>query len=76
MTKFETFENYLQEVHAEDYLGTDDDMPDAFDYWVTNLDNAELLDLCETYGLKMWRKGIQRASEIILESQKNVIKIK
>ena len=32
------FEKFLQEVHARDYHGTDDDMPDAFDAWVSELE--------------------------------------
>ena len=36
-TKF-PFEEYLKEIHANDYTGTDDDMPDAFEHWLSNLD--------------------------------------
>jgi hypothetical protein len=31
-----TFEDFLKEKHAEDYHGLDDDMPDAFDSWLTD----------------------------------------
>lgn len=55
MDKIETFEDYLQQVHAEDYIGTDDDMPDAFDNWVGDLDNTELMDLAEA-AIKKLRK--------------------
>lgn len=37
------FEEYLKLVHAEDYHGTDDDMPDAFDDWLGELDGEEYL---------------------------------
>jgi hypothetical protein len=33
----DTFEDYLKTVHAEDYHGTDDDMPDAYDAWLGEL---------------------------------------
>ena len=32
----------LQEVHAEGYVGTGDDMPDAFDNWVSGLTIEEV----------------------------------
>jgi len=37
------FEKYLEEVFAEDYHGTDDDMPDAFDNWLAELEQDELI---------------------------------
>ena len=37
-----TLEQYLQEVHARQYEGLDDDMPDNFDNWVANLSEKEL----------------------------------
>ena len=36
------FEQYLQEIHAKDYHGLDDDMPDSFNAWVSELDAEEL----------------------------------
>lgn len=38
------FEDFLKVKHAEDYHGTDDDMPDAFDNWLTELQVEEWLD--------------------------------
>jgi len=38
------FENYLKDVHAENYIGTDDGMPDAFYHWLSNLDIDELIE--------------------------------
>lgn len=35
-------EEKLQEIHAEDYIGTDDDMPDAFEAWLMDLSLSEL----------------------------------
>ena len=30
----DTYMEYLQDLHAEQYTGTDDDMPDDFDNWL------------------------------------------
>lgn len=42
------FEDFLKAKHAEDYVGTDDDMPDAFDHWISSLDVSDIMDLAET----------------------------
>lgn len=39
------FDDFLQNKHAEDYHGTDDDMPNAYDAWVSSLDSEEMTDL-------------------------------
>lgn len=41
--KFMSFEDYLKEMHAQDYHGTDDDMPDAFDNWLVELQVDDLI---------------------------------
>lgn len=44
-TKSKTpFEDYLREVHAEDYIGLDDDMSDAFEGWLESLQIDDLID--------------------------------
>jgi len=42
-------EHYLQEKHAEEYMGTDDDMPEAFDAWMLDLDVDEWIKLSDDY---------------------------
>jgi hypothetical protein len=42
-------EDFLQNKHAEDYMGTDDDMPDSFDAWLQNLDVDEWIKLADEY---------------------------
>lgn len=37
-------EDKLKEAHAKDYIGTDDDMPDAFEDWLMNLSLSEIKD--------------------------------
>lgn len=46
----ETFEAFLIDKHAKDYHGTDDDMPDDYEHWVSNLDGQEIIDLAEEWG--------------------------
>lgn len=65
--KRQTFEDYMREQHAKQYIGTDDDMPDAFDNW--DLDVQEVMDYAETYGhleyLQGQKEGLSQAKDII-----------
>ena len=36
-------EQYLQQKHSENYTGTDDDMPDAFESWLGNMQVDDLI---------------------------------
>ena len=55
------FEDYLKDIHAKNYIGTDDDMPDAFNTWLTELQvddiikyaNQVLIDLKKKINLNM-----------------------
>ena len=38
-------EEKLKESHAKDYHGTDDDMPDNYEYWLENLDLGEIKEI-------------------------------
>ena len=38
------FEEYLKEIHAEDYMGTDDDMSDDFDDFIVNIEHESLIE--------------------------------
>lgn len=53
----ESFEDFLKEVHAEEYLGTDDNMPDAFDNWLGELDGEDYIKWGDLYGQKMHIAG-------------------
>lgn len=48
--KRQTFEDFLQEKHAENYNGTDDDMPDAYEAWVCELDLEEVITWAQEWG--------------------------
>lgn len=48
------FEDFLKEKHGEEYIGTDDDMPEAFDAWLTELTPDEMISFGDQFGeLKM-----------------------
>lgn len=44
-TNNQLFEDFLRDVHAEQYHGTDDDMSDDFDNWLSNLEVDEMISL-------------------------------
>ena len=38
------FEDYLKEIHAKEYHGTDDAMSDAFEAWLMEWDTNEIME--------------------------------
>ncbi len=38
-----TFEDYLKHLHSLNYMGTDDNMPESFESWLSQLDTEELM---------------------------------
>lgn len=50
------FEKYLQYIHALEYTGTDDDMPDAFDAWIVELDHEKLIEHANVFGRLLQRE--------------------
>ncbi len=65
------FENFLQEWHAKDYHGTDDDMPDAFESWISDLDVSSFIELADIAILEGEMRGIERAKELALQTIKD-----
>ena len=53
-----TFEEYLLEVSPYG-MTLNDDMPDFFDKWVSELDAEEVMKLAEEFG------GLEKAKEIM-----------
>ena len=43
------FETYLQDKHADQYNGLDDEMPENFDDWITDLSCDEWIDYAEAW---------------------------
>ena len=42
-------EEYLREIHAQEYVGTDDDMTEAFEKWLSQLDVDNWLVYSDRY---------------------------
>jgi len=55
----QTFEKYLKDVHCFTYTGTDDNMPDDFDNWLSQLDGEEYIKYAERYGDQQFIAGKQ-----------------
>lgn len=46
----QTFEQYLQMIHAKQYQGLDDEMPDDYEGWLMDLDKEDIIDYAEEWG--------------------------
>lgn len=55
----QTFEDYLRDQHAEDYIGLDDDMADAFEDWLSGLDVSDVIQYAELYGGHQFNAGMK-----------------
>jgi hypothetical protein len=44
------FEEFLQDIHARDYHGTDDDMPEAYEAWLTDLQVDDIIGYGNQFG--------------------------
>lgn len=51
--KTKDFYEFLQFEHADDYMGNGDDMGEACDEWIGNLDPEELIDFADLYAHKV-----------------------
>lgn len=45
-----TFEDFLMETFMSDYAGPDDDSPEAFNVWMENLTQDDLIEFANKYG--------------------------
>lgn len=45
MKLIDLYEEELKVIHAKQYTGTDDDMPDDFDRWLCELTDEEINEL-------------------------------
>lgn len=61
--KTQTFEEFLRDDIWEAEGVLDDDMPDAFDTWCSELDVQEVIDYAEEYGEKQFKAGIETAKK-------------
>ena len=61
MRTYKDFEDYLQEKHAEQYTGLDDEMPDDYEAWLSDLDVSELISYGNGYAKTVYQsKGKPR----------------
>ena len=49
---YQKFEDYLKDEHMEAYHGTDDDAPDAYEAWLSEMDMDILIKYADVYGAK------------------------
>ena len=54
----QTFEDYLRDTHAKVYTGTDDNMPDAFDNWLTDLQADDFMKYAQWWGDRTAQQAI------------------
>jgi len=59
------FEDFLQEVHGEQYVGTDDMMPDDYEEWLQDLDVDMWILLGMRFALKMQEKIINKLQKTL-----------
>lgn len=60
-----TFREFLQDKHMENYHGTDDNAPDAFDAWVTDMQVDDLIQYGEEFAIKEYRRGIEDKAKYV-----------
>ena len=52
------FENYLKEKHGETYTGLDDDMPDAYEAWLDELQIDDFIQYADEAIVKYSAKAL------------------
>ena len=60
------FEYFLAQKHAKVYRGTDDDMPDAFEHWLSEQDGNQIIDYAEE-ALQLDENKIDKIKQTVLE---------
>lgn len=60
-----TFEEFLKDWHMKDYHGTDDDAPDAFEAWMSELEVGDIEPFANLYGKEMYIRGMQHVQDLI-----------
>ena len=61
----QTFETFLQDKHAEQYRGLDDEMPDDFNEWLQDLDPDEWIILGKSWGIEKALISIKNLEEVM-----------
>jgi hypothetical protein len=74
--KHKDFEDYLQQKHAEQYLGTDDNMPDDFNDWIANMDPWDVACYAKMYAKEVRRDALMDATYFGANAHEYVMKAK
>jgi len=53
----QSFEDFLVDKHAEQYVGTDDNMVEDCEDWISFQDVDDITELAEEYGKKVFKQG-------------------
>jgi hypothetical protein len=71
--KLPTFEEFLEERHAENFpMLLDDDMPDHFADWLGTLDGEDYIKYAEAYGKEAYNLGSYHGHKDGLHEANNV----
>ena len=62
---YKNFQDFLHEKHSENYHGTDDDMPEAFEGWLEDTSVDTIIFYADTYGVLKKLEGLDRSIEIL-----------
>ena len=65
--KKDTFEDFLKSKHAENYMGTDDQMGDDFEGYLEDIDKEEMLELADE-----WTKNVIEFAQLKIKQIKGV----
>lgn len=60
-----TFEDFLAEKHAKEYMGLDDEMSDAFDDWLTELAVENHIKYADEYTARQRKKDRQEVVDVV-----------
>lgn len=67
-----TLNEYLQEIHALDYIGTDDEMSDSYEDWLSEQDIEDILVHAQHYADDMVSNQKEFTNEIIKTVANNI----
>ena len=70
-----TFEEYLKKIHAKNYHGTDDNMPDSFEAFIVDLQIDEVIEYADEWHAQelksISRKGANTTNSKYTTEQKS-----
>ena len=67
--KNQDFQDYLYNLHADQYEGLDDEMPDDYENWISDSDPEDLISYANKFSKSQYwegyKNGLTRCQEII-----------